>query len=110
MEAIGTLAGGVAHDLNNILSGIVSYPELLLLDLAGRQPAAQTDPDHQEIGRAGGGHRPGPADAGPAGGGDHRGGESEPDRDGLPGQPRVLQAGAEPPRASPRSSAWTTSC
>jgi len=33
MEAIGTVAGGVAHDLNNILSGIVSYPELLLLDL-----------------------------------------------------------------------------
>ena len=33
MEAIGTLAGGVAHDLNNILSGLVSYPELLLLDL-----------------------------------------------------------------------------
>jgi len=33
MEAIGTLAGGVAHDLNNILSGIVSYPELLLVDL-----------------------------------------------------------------------------
>ncbi|MDH3956759.1 MAG: PAS domain S-box protein, partial [Desulfobacteraceae bacterium] len=33
MEAIGTLAGGVAHDLNNILSGMVSYPELLLLDL-----------------------------------------------------------------------------
>lgn len=30
MEVIGTLAGGVAHDLNNILSGIVSYPELLL--------------------------------------------------------------------------------
>jgi signal transduction histidine kinase len=33
MEALGTLAGGVAHDLNNILSGIVSYPELLLLQL-----------------------------------------------------------------------------
>ena len=33
MEAMGTLAGGVAHDLNNILSGIVSYPELMLLDL-----------------------------------------------------------------------------
>ncbi|MFH2219393.1 MAG: ATP-binding protein [Pseudomonadota bacterium] len=32
MEALGTLAGGVAHDLNNILSGIVSYPELLLMD------------------------------------------------------------------------------
>jgi two-component system cell cycle sensor histidine kinase/response regulator CckA len=34
MEAIGTLAGGVAHDLNNILSGIVGYPQLLLMDLA----------------------------------------------------------------------------
>jgi len=33
MEALGTLAGGVAHDLNNILSSLVSYPELLLLDL-----------------------------------------------------------------------------
>ncbi len=34
MEAIGTLAGGVAHDLNNILSGVVSYPELLLMRLS----------------------------------------------------------------------------
>ncbi|MCP4688752.1 MAG: PAS domain S-box protein [Desulfobacterales bacterium] len=33
MDALGLLAGGVANDLNNILSGIVSYPELLLLDL-----------------------------------------------------------------------------
>lgn len=33
MEAIGLMAGGVAHDLNNILSGIVSYPELMLLKL-----------------------------------------------------------------------------
>jgi len=38
MEAIGTLAGGVAHDLNNILSGIVSYPELLLLELPKDSP------------------------------------------------------------------------
>ncbi len=33
MEAIGLMAGGVAHDLNNILSGIIGYPELLLLQL-----------------------------------------------------------------------------
>jgi PAS domain S-box-containing protein len=38
MEAIGTLAGGVAHDLNNILSGIVSYPDLLLMQLPERSP------------------------------------------------------------------------
>jgi two-component system cell cycle sensor histidine kinase/response regulator CckA len=38
MEAIGTLAGGVAHDLNNILSGLVTYPELILMDLAEDHP------------------------------------------------------------------------
>lgn len=38
MEAVGMMAGGVAHDLNNILSGIVSYPELLLLDLPQESP------------------------------------------------------------------------
>lgn len=38
MQSLGLLAGGVAHDLNNILSGIVSYPELLLLDLPADAP------------------------------------------------------------------------
>ncbi|MDP3480595.1 MAG: response regulator [Desulfoprunum sp.] len=33
MAAVGMTAGGVAHDLNNILTGVVSYPELLLLTL-----------------------------------------------------------------------------
>ena len=38
MEAIGTLAGGVAHDLNNVLSGLISYPELILMDLPANSP------------------------------------------------------------------------
>ncbi len=38
MEAIGLMAGGVAHDLNNILSGIITYPELLLLTLPENSP------------------------------------------------------------------------
>lgn len=38
METIGNLAAGVAHDLNNILSGLVTYPDLLLLDLPETSP------------------------------------------------------------------------
>jgi len=38
MESLGLMAGGIAHDLNNILSGIVSYPELLLMDLPADSP------------------------------------------------------------------------
>lgn len=38
MQAVGTLAGGVAHDLNNILSGLTTYPELLLLKLPADSP------------------------------------------------------------------------
>jgi PAS domain S-box-containing protein len=38
MEGVGVLAGGVAHDLNNILCGIVSYPDLLLMQLPEDSP------------------------------------------------------------------------
>lgn len=31
MKSIGIMAGSVAHDLNNILSGVVNYPELMLM-------------------------------------------------------------------------------
>lgn len=41
MEAVGSMAAGVAHDLNNILSGLVSYPDLLLLDLTDESPLRQ---------------------------------------------------------------------
>ena len=33
MELVGTIAGGVAHDLNNILVASISYPELLLAEI-----------------------------------------------------------------------------
>ena len=43
MEAIGTLAGGIAHDLNNILTPILGYAELMsLLQKRG-------DPIDQEV-------------------------------------------------------------
>ena len=51
MEAIGTLAGGVAHDLNNILSGIVSYPELLLMDIPKKSTLRQPLLTIQESGQ-----------------------------------------------------------
>jgi signal transduction histidine kinase/DNA-binding response OmpR family regulator len=38
MEAIGIVAGGVAHDLNNILTAIVGYPDILLLKLPEDSP------------------------------------------------------------------------
>lgn len=40
MKSIGIMAGGVAHDLNNILSGIINYPELLLHQLPKDSPLA----------------------------------------------------------------------
>ena len=38
MEALGTLAGGVAHDLNNVLGVVVGYAELLLDDVDASSP------------------------------------------------------------------------
>ncbi len=39
MEALGTLAGGVAHDLNNVLGVLVGYSELLAEKLPADSPS-----------------------------------------------------------------------
>ncbi|HZO12185.1 MAG TPA: ATP-binding protein, partial [Polyangiaceae bacterium] len=50
MEAVGRLAGGVAHDFNNILSVVIGYSELMLSELPEGDPLAQ---NILEIRRAG---------------------------------------------------------
>ncbi|PYO27335.1 MAG: hybrid sensor histidine kinase/response regulator [Gemmatimonadetes bacterium] len=49
MEAVGRLAGGIAHDFNNILTAITGYADLLLEDLAPKDPRRQ---DAEEIHKA----------------------------------------------------------
>jgi len=38
LEAIGTLAGGVAHEINNPLNGIMNYAQLIMEDMDPKDP------------------------------------------------------------------------
>lgn len=38
IESLGKMAGAVAHDLNHILTGLVTYPDMLLLDIEENNP------------------------------------------------------------------------
>jgi signal transduction histidine kinase len=46
MEAVGTLAGGIAHDMNNVLAGIMGFASLINESLDSEDPMAE---DIQEI-------------------------------------------------------------
>lgn len=53
LEAIGTLAGGIAHDLKNILSPIVLNAEIALMDLEPSHPLRPLMEEIQEAARMG---------------------------------------------------------
>ncbi|MEE4253572.1 MAG: transporter substrate-binding domain-containing protein [Desulfuromusa sp.] len=51
MEAVGLLAGGVAHDLNNILAGSVGYADLLMRKISSESPLRNYLYEIRESGR-----------------------------------------------------------
>jgi PAS domain S-box-containing protein len=53
MEAVGTLAGGVAHDFNNILQGIRGYAQIISMSTAPNDPMrSHVDQIEAAVGRA----------------------------------------------------------
>lgn len=53
MEAVGSLAGGIAHDINNILMGIQGYASLAIYDLDSSHPHYKNFASIEELVRSG---------------------------------------------------------
>ncbi len=51
MEAVGQLAGGIAHDYNNLLTGILSYSDLILAELRQGDPIRADIEQIRQIGQ-----------------------------------------------------------
>jgi len=51
LEALGLMAGSVAHDLNNILTAVVNYPDLLLAEMGPEDPHYEPVKKLQEAGQ-----------------------------------------------------------
>jgi hypothetical protein len=49
LEAVGTLAGGIAHDFRNILNGIIGYAELIHGEVGRRPDTAALTQDIREL-------------------------------------------------------------
>jgi len=53
MEALGTMAGGVAHDLNNVLGVLVGYAEIMMLEIPEGNPLRKYAENIHQSGRRG---------------------------------------------------------